>query len=299
MAFRRLLAATGLALALSLGAGPAFAAPAIWEVSDADSKVWFLGSLHVLPADVEWRTPLLEELLAKSDHVYFETDVGPLGMMAITLKMVMVGVQHGGAPWLDRLSPEQLDTLTAAIEPLGLTLDNADAYPPWVLELQIEGRIMFPDDAAAASATRLDMQSGVDVTLQGELPLERKAYFETPGQQMDILAGGTLDEQIAHLLAAISEPVDGQRTSLDDMVTDWVDGDVDALAEGVATELEGDDAFAARLLYDRNNNWIAPIKALLAENHEDLIVVGAAHLLGDGSVLDLLAKDGYTVRRVQ
>ena len=30
-----------------------------------------------------------------------------------------------------------------------------------------------------------------------------------------------------------------------------------------------------------------------------MIVVGAAHLAGPGSVLDLLAKAGYTVTRVQ
>lgn len=293
----RLLRIIWLGLALTFGAAPALAAPAIWEVSDADSKVWFLGSLHVLPADVQWRTPLLEDLLAKSEHVYFEADIGPLGMVAITLKMVMVGVQRGGAPWLDRLSPEQRESLTTAIEPLGLTLDEADAYPPWVLELQIEGRMMLSDSAVVAG--RFEADRGVDVTLQGELPLERKAYFETPGQQMDFLAGGTIDEQIAHLLASIREPAAGQQGSLRDMVAAWADGDVDALAEDVAAELEGDDAFAARLLYDRNHNWIAPIKSLLAGNHEDLIVVGAAHLVGAGSVLDLLAKDGYTVRRVQ
>ena len=45
-------------LAFAIAATPTVvsAAPAIWEVSDSDSKVWLFGSVHVLPPAIAWRT---------------------------------------------------------------------------------------------------------------------------------------------------------------------------------------------------------------------------------------------------
>ena len=58
-------------------------------------------------------------------------------------------------------------------------------------------------------------------------------------------------------------------------------------------------AFLGRLLYARNRNWIAPLEAMLDSNSENLVVVGAAHLIGDESVLDLLEEAVYDIERIQ
>ena len=78
-----------------------------------------------------------------------------------------------------------------------------------------------------------------------------------------------------------------------------LDGDVDGLARMVAPRNEAEQAAIELLLLQRNRNWMPAIKRLLAENREYLIVVGAAHLAGAGSVLDLLQAAGYTVTRIQ
>ncbi len=57
------------------------------------------------------------------------------------------------------------------------------------------------------------------------------------------------------------------------------------------------DEQMADLLYKRNASWIAPIEKLHAEGG-GFVAVGAAHLIGPGSVLDLLEKQGYKVTRV-
>ena len=60
-----------------------------------------------------------------------------------------------------------------------------------------------------------------------------------------------------------------------------------------------EEAFLERLIYARNRNWMEPLETMLATNQENLVVVGAAHLIGDGSVLDLLERAGYEVERIQ
>lgn len=58
------------------------------------------------------------------------------------------------------------------------------------------------------------------------------------------------------------------------------------------------DAMMKDLLYDRNASWIPALEKMLGDGGA-FVVVGAAHLIGPGSVIDLLRKKGYSVTRVE
>ena len=38
----------------------------MWEVRDGDSAIRLFGSVHMLPPDLQWRTPALEDAIARS-----------------------------------------------------------------------------------------------------------------------------------------------------------------------------------------------------------------------------------------
>jgi uncharacterized protein YbaP (TraB family) len=276
-------------LALTAGAN---AAPAMWEVRDGDSAIRLFGSVHMLPPDLQWRTPALEDAIARSEHVYFETDVGPRGFLALTIKMTVASFQQLSSPWTQLLTDEQASQLATALEPLGITMEQAAVTPPWMVSMQLASAQMSGDGNAAYS-----FNSGVEWTLQWDLLPDRKAYLETPGEQFDLIAGGTLEEQVEALVAMLGET--GSSDALGEIVRAWAAGDVDALMASMVPKNESEQMGIEMLLLHRNRNWIPALEGLLAENREDLVVVGAAHLAGDGSVLDLLEKAGYTVTRIQ
>lgn len=58
------------------------------------------------------------------------------------------------------------------------------------------------------------------------------------------------------------------------------------------------DLMMKELLADRNASWIAPLEKMF-EHSDGFVAVGAAHLIGKGSVLELLRARGYTVTRVE
>jgi hypothetical protein len=273
-------------------AAPAKADPAMWEVRDRDSAIRVFGSVHMLPPDLQWRTPVLEDAIAKSEHVYFETDVGPRGFLALTIKMTIASFQQMSSPWLYLLTDQELAQLTDALAPLGMTVEQAGVTPPWMVSMQLAGALMSGEGSAAYS-----FNAGVEWTLQWDLVPDRKAYLETPGEQFDLIAAGTIEEQVATLVAMLAET--GESDALGEVIRAWATGDVDALAASVAPKNEAEQASIDVLLLSRNRNWIPTLERLLAENREDLVVVGAAHLAGEGSVLDLLEKAGYTVTRIQ
>jgi len=265
------------------------AAPAIWEVSDSDSKVWLFGSVHVLPPAIAWRTPKLDDLMKQSEQVFFEADIGPLGQLAVIINGIKMGFGQK-TDWLSSLSAEQKDKLTAAITPLGLSVDQLAAFQPWLADAMIQEKVI--------ETLGYTPSAGVDATLQAELPKERKAYFETVAEQLALLGTDPVDVQTRRLMITVDTvPTLGKEMS--DMADAWSSGDVAALAKEMADDPTMDEGFTKNLVTDRNANWLKTIEGLLADNHQDLIVVGAGHLAGDGSVVDLLAKAGFTVQRIQ
>ena len=277
--------------ALTLAAAPtlAQAAPALWEVSDADSKVWLFGSIHVLPKDIVWRTPAFDAVLKQADQVYFEADIGPLGQLGVILAGIRMGfTQHQN--WMGKLTPEQSAQLTAAVGPLGLTDQQLGSYAPWLAEAMIENAVL---QKLGSQATL-----GVDETLQTELPKEKKGYFETAAGQMQMLASAPEDQQITRLMTTVGE-VPNMPKEIGDMAAAWSSGSADALAKSVSDDPTMDKGFTQTMVLDRNARWVPVIEQMLAQNHQDLIVVGAGHLVGDGSVIDLLTKAGFTVQRIQ
>lgn len=283
---RRLLPALAT-LALTL---PAQAAPALWEVRDDDSAIWLFGSFHVLPEGTAWRTPLFDTVLKDADGVVFETDIGPQAMAQVGAAAFSRGIYVDGTLLTDVIDDELEAQLRAHAQSINLPLGPVLAMRPWMATNAI---------TVAALAAEGFGQQGVEFMLQPELAPERLSYLETGDQQLDVLAGAPEDEQIA-MLASTLDQIDRLPKLMDKMLSSWADGTPERLGQMFLMEMGGfEEAFLDRLIYARNQNWIAPLKSMMAENTENLVVVGAAHLIGDGSVLDLLEQQGYQIERIQ
>lgn len=283
---------TALACFMALTTTAALAAPAMWEARDADSRIVLMGSFHVLPKGADWRTELLDTALTDADKVYFETDVGPRGMAALTLKLLGLSIMGASDPWTSHLTEEQAATLGEALAGLGISVDEAGVLPPWMIGMQLT----MPEMANGVS--EFDFTQGVEYVLQWELPLERKGYFETPGEQFEFLDTGTREEQIEKLFAMLAE-AQPSADETDRLMRIWLDGDVDALVAEIGSQPESAKELLERLLVPRNLNWMPEIERMLAADEENLVIVGAAHLVGEDSVIDLLEEAGYTVTRIQ
>lgn len=280
-----------LPVLLGLGlSGPALADPALWEVSDADSSLWVFGSFHILPEGTQWRTELFDGVLAEADQVVFEADIRPAAAAELFADSVARGIYADGTlltDVIDAALEAQLRQRAATMAtPIGMML----AMRPWLVTTTIT--------AEAMAANGLDA-AGVEAILLPEIADARLGFLETGAEQLDVLAGAPEDEQLAMLEATLAD-LDALPEQMQRMKAQWLAGTPEQLLELFAMEMGGfETAFLDRLLYARNQNWLAPLAAMLAENQENLVVVGAAHLVGDGSLLDLLEQAGYRVQRVQ
>ena len=114
--------------------------------------------------------------------------------------------------------------------------------------------------------------------------MDTKSLKET----LDDLKGGEQRQQ--DMLAAYVAGDDAKLLALS------TDEEKAAIAHGY-TQAEY-DAEMTDLLYDRNASWIAPLEKMHADGG-GFVAVGAMHLIGPRSVLELLTKDGFQITRVQ
>ena len=83
----------------------------------------------------------------------------------------------------------------------------------------------------------------------------------------------------------------------DQLIGDWARGDTEALARTLVHDFDKFPDLYRSLIVDRNRKWADEISALLDDDQNYLIVVGALHLVGNDSVIEFLRKRGHPAKR--
>jgi len=133
---RRVGAVLGLSLLLgSLPAEartPEAAKPALWEVSDADTTIYLFGTIHLLPADLQWRTPRLDQAMSGSQQLVVETIVDDKDPTKLMSAMSSLAFNTPNLPPLaERVPPSKRPALAAAVKKSGLPPQALDRMETW------------------------------------------------------------------------------------------------------------------------------------------------------------------------
>jgi len=302
----RIRITTALTVSAFLLAGPALAqdqiapevseetatesgSPALWKVADEDTTIYLFGTVHALPEDVEWSTPMLENALAESDSIVTEIKMGPeIGQEMQTLVMTM-GVLPKGTTLRSLLSEGQKASFEEAMGKLSVPPAAFDQFEPWYAGMMMS---MLPLLQQGYSP-----DAGVEKVLLTKAGEKDQQALETIEFQISVFDELPQESQIGFLIDA-ANGIDEIKPMLDKMVAEWVEGDADALAK-LMNEGLTDPAVAVSLLYMRNRNWADWIDTRLDIPGTVFIAVGAGHLAGDKSVQDYLAEREIETIRVQ
>ena len=280
------------AAAAPAGAKPAsvMATPALWKLSDADTTIYLFGTVHALPAGIDWDHGNVAKAMASAGTLVTEV---PMAAMSAPETQAMF-LQHAKLPegqtLRQLLDPEQRATYEAAMTKLGLPVGAFDQFEPWFASVTLT---MIP-----LMKQGYNPANGVDKTIDAKLPASvKRDALETIQYQLGLFEGMPPAMQ-AKFLASTASQIDKVGASIDAMVADWTKGDADGLATLMNQDLD-DPQVADRLLYQRNRNWAKWIEQRMSQPGTVFIAVGAGHLAGDKSVQHYLEQDGVKVGRVQ
>jgi uncharacterized protein YbaP (TraB family) len=280
-------AVLGGLLALGL-AGAAAAKPPIWIVKDKDSEIVLFGSVHVLPPKMDWEPPALAEALKTADDLWFELPIDPQSAAETRDLANRAGVLPPDQSLFRLLPPSDADLMSKMAEAYDVSPVLLDRLRPWLAEIVLA--------AGAYKKTGADAESGVEETISGlASPTAKREAFETPAEQIGLLSGGPMDEQIASLRQTMLEMRD-QPDEFAVLVKAWVDGDVAALTREALDPLrKASPTLFKRLVSDRNAHWAQVLDARMKGHGKTVVVVGVGHLIGPGSVPARLRALGYSV----
>ena len=264
--------------------------PALWKVQDEDTTIYLFGTVHILPANVQWYKGDIARALEGSDTLVTEIPADAMDGPAMQADVLRKATLPEGKNLRGLLTAEQRAQYEASMAQLGMPAAAFDRYEPWfagmtlaVLPLMMNG---------------YDMESGAESVVEASAPAtaERLA-LETPEQQIDFFDKLPPKSQVEFLMSSAKD-LDRVVSLMDEMLNEWLEGDADSLAKLLNAEMT-DPVLKAVLLHSRNERWAEWIDARMDEPGQVFIAVGAGHLAGEKSVQDYLAQRDITVTRIQ
>lgn len=264
--------------------------PALWKVQDEDTVIYLFGTVHILPANVQWYKGDIARALEGSDTLVTEIPADAMDGPAMQADVLRKATLPEGKNLRGLLTAEQRAQYEASMAQLGMPASAFDRYEPWfagmtlaVLPLMMNG---------------YDMESGAESVVEASAPAtaERLA-LETPEQQIDFFDKLPPKSQVEFLMSSAKD-LDRVVALMDEMLNEWLTGDADSLARLLNAEMS-DPVLAAVLLHSRNERWAEWIDARMDEPGQVFIAVGAGHLAGEKSVQEYLAQRDITVTRIQ
>ena len=252
--------------------------------------MYLLGSVHLLRhADY----PLDDALVAAYDNTHrlvLELDLNAADPMQTQALINRMGRIDDGdlADWMGAGDYEKARALAADLD---IDLDRMRPLKPWltaitILQLQL-ARLGFSPDLG------VDFQFAERAGADGK-PVEGLETLEFQLAQFD---GLPRSQQSAFLLQSLEE-ADDIPADVDAMVEAWKDGDSAELAKMLEDGFDGYPDLYERLVKRRNANWVPRLVELLEGEDDVLVIVGALHLVGSGSVIEMLARRGYSAEQL-
>jgi len=263
----------------------------LWKIEGKTNAMYLFGSIHFLKKDFYPLPQPIEDAYKQSEVVVFEADLGDMNSPEAQMKMVQIGRAPEGEKLKDILSQATYAKLEAYLTEAGLPIAVFEPLRPWMV-------------AVALMSTEIvklgySPEDGVDKYFFGKAKQDKKetVALETLDFQLGLFTSLTPQEQDAMLRETLQE-ISNFKKDLQGIIDAWKTGDTQALDKFMLDAMRDYPQLHKKLLIDRNKQWVDKLQKLHASGKTVFVVVGAAHLVGKDSVVDLLNAKGLKARQL-
>jgi uncharacterized protein YbaP (TraB family) len=267
---------------------------ALFKITQGAHALYLFGTIHVGAKDFYPLEPRVAGVLKKAPVLALEID--PLGdQQQLTRAVQKHGMAaKGSAPGLSPAWRQRLDRL---LKQYNIEPETVAMMKPWLL-----ASLLTVSEFAA---------QGYDASLAVDAHLSKQAHaagqkvveLESADSQMALFDRMTAAEQLVFLQEAIAGIEDKEQADqAQEIALAWKNADIKAL-DALALKAEQDQTFSGRfvqkvLLDGRNPALADGMVKLMGRENNSIAAIGILHLLGKGSVPELLRKRGLSVERI-
>jgi uncharacterized protein YbaP (TraB family) len=257
----------------------------LWELHGKHNTVYLLGSIHVLRQSDYPLPPVMLDAYRDSKSVLMEVNLQEISSEQVQAEMLGSAVLPEGKTLPGVLGSARYGRADVLAHEVGVELSLFDQFAPW-----------FAAEAISqVQLTQLGFQpeAGIEMYFMERARNDGKsvAGLETVHDQIAVFQNMSMDTQAEYLVSSLEQAHDLPK-EVDSMVRAWQRGDTQWFANQLKSELGQDPRLYESVLVARNRKWVPKIEALLNDDKNYLVIVGTGHLVGAGSVIDLLKKDG-------
>ena len=256
------------------------------EDGEARSRILLMGSMHVLRPEDHPLPESYEKAFKSADSVVFELIAEDEDGKAELIRKH--STYEDGSTMRNHLSDDVYQRASVAAEQAGFEMSAVADNKPHILAQALAGGVL--------GRAGFKRSWGVDTYFRNKAEeAEKKAMgLESIEEQLSVFSSLSDDRQEALLRHTLVEmerhPDYGLRGTIA-----WRGGNVELMAGLYADSRLSDPELASALFEDRHARWLPIIEQQLAPGKTLLVIVGAAHLCGDGSLIDLLRQRGYAI----
>jgi uncharacterized protein len=280
-----------LALLLLFGASVQAAEPqhVLWSVKGKANTVYLLGSMHFLPSSEQLPAAMLDAY-RESEKLVMEIDMDDLDPSEVQMLTLQLGMLPPDQSLEQELGSKVFERLSTQARDLGLDPAMLQRMRPWLAGLTLT--------QLALMKLGWDPQAGVEQQFVRLAERDKKEIIglETFAAQMQLLASLSPELQRQFVLYSVDD-ADTAAREIDELTRAWRAGDLKGLQELLDAGFRKYPKLYEPLTVVRNRAWMSSIEPLLQRGDDYLIVVGAAHLVGPDSVVDLLQRAGFKITR--
>jgi uncharacterized protein YbaP (TraB family) len=264
----------------------------LWRVQSKQSTVYILGSIHLLKKDAYPLNKVIEDSFEKSDFLAVEANVNDIGQLD-PLTLVSKAFYPAGDALDKHVSKRTMEAIRNETNRIGLPLEIVMSQKPWFLAMTFESLELLKDG--------YDPAYGIDQHFLSQAEGKKKILeLESLDYQIQLLSGFNDNEQDLFLLYTLNN-LKTIVQDADEIFRVWKSGNPQRMVAVMAKSQIGDSGFNSvyeKLVTNRNKTMASKIEDYLKTNKTYFVVVGAAHLVGEKGIINLLKGRGFAVEQM-
>lgn len=252
----------------------------LWEVSGKGLKKssYLYGTIHMICSQDYFLSEKAKKAFDNSEKLFLEINFTDPNEMSQMQKLAM-----GKEPLSKRLTPEQLTKLDSILKnTAGMSVQQVDNFSLLTVLSLISIKSFGCIDLKFYEMEFSDLAKKRNMGISG---------LETVKSQFEILENAYSNDEILKLLE------ESNATETIELVDAYKTENIETMY-ALSTDVKvTSEKTKKQILDDRNVNWVKIMPELINQNSV-FFAIGAGHLGGEYGVINLLRKEGYTVKPV-
>jgi len=257
----------------------------LWRITNAKAPFYLLGSIHTLRDTDYPLAPVIEQAIQQSQDFYFEFD--PKRSDDYHRRIEAASRLPRGVEIKDKVHEKTWNYLRSTARGGNFDWVHLKA---WAIARSV---LNYPVHEPLSAAFGLDNYVEKKAVARGR----SMRGLESVDDHVAVFAGMTDIESEAYLLQAIVY-ADKSDAEIRATIAAWKTGNTERLAALENPTIREAPGLNARFLERRNTRWIPVIETAIKSNTPTMIVAGAGHFSGPGSVISMLRTRGYQIEQL-